>query len=87
MQQAEARMLLGSIRSLTKLGTTPDGGVIVGPQGWAEVQLQLFEHFRCSCCTRRLSRQDHFTNHVGCAECRQNTVELGGIVKEIERNT
>lgn len=30
--------LAEACRMLTQIGTTPDGGIVVGPQGWAKLQ-------------------------------------------------
>lgn len=36
LEPAEA--IVFALGSLTQIGTTPDGGIIVGPQGWAIMQ-------------------------------------------------
>ena len=30
--------LLAALKGLTQIGTTPDGGIIVGPRGWEVAQ-------------------------------------------------
>ena len=35
---AAAPELLAALKGLTQIGTTPDGGIIVGPRGWEVAQ-------------------------------------------------